>query len=70
MGYPGLHIDELRYVAERWRMDYNHYRPHSSLIYMTPAEYAKLCEDVGCVKQRKSKPKQAESCETLSQTVD
>ena len=21
-----LHIDELRYIANRWRMDYNHYR--------------------------------------------
>lgn len=65
-----LHIDELRYVAERWRMDYNHYRPHSSLGYMTPAEYAKLCEDVGCVKQRKSKLGQAEVRETLSQQLD
>ena len=26
-----LSIDELRYVVNRWRMDYNHYRPHSSL---------------------------------------
>ena len=31
-----LHIDELRYVENRWRMDYNHYRPHSSLDYMAP----------------------------------
>ena len=22
-----LHIDEMKYVVERWRMDYNHYRP-------------------------------------------
>ncbi len=65
-----LHIDELRYVAERWRMDYNHYRPHSSLVYMTPAEYSKLCEDVGCLKQPKHKPEQPELCETLSQVVD
>ncbi|MFC1782008.1 integrase core domain-containing protein [Planctomycetota bacterium] len=35
-----LHIDELRYVAYRWRMDYNHYRPHSSLNYMAPAALA------------------------------
>jgi hypothetical protein len=27
-----LHIDELRCVANRWRMDYNHYRPHSSFL--------------------------------------
>jgi len=65
-----LHIDELKYIAERWRMDYNHYRPHSSLGYMTPAEYAKLCKDVGCVKQRKHKTGQAQLCETLSQEVD
>ena len=38
-----LHIDELRYVADRWRMDYNHYRPHSSLGYMAPATFAATC---------------------------
>ena len=38
-----LHIDELRYVANRWRMDYNHYRPHSSLDYMAPAAFAAKC---------------------------
>ena len=38
-----LHIDELRYVADRWRMDYNHYRPHSSLDYMAPAAFAATC---------------------------
>ena len=35
-----LHIDEMRYVVDRWRMDYNHYRPHSSLDYMSPAAFA------------------------------
>ena len=38
-----LHIDELRYVVDRWRMDYNHYRPHSSLDYMAPAAFAAGC---------------------------
>ena len=38
-----LHMDELRYVVERWRMDYNHYRPHSSLGYMSPAAFAASC---------------------------
>ena len=38
-----LNIDELRYVADRWRMDYNHYRPHSSLDYMAPAAFAASC---------------------------
>jgi len=60
----------IRYIAERWQMDYNHYRPHSSLGYMTPTEYAKLCEDIGCVKQRKHKTGRVESCETLSQELD
>jgi putative transposase len=35
-----LHIDETKYVVERRRMDYNHYRPRSSLSYMTPAGFA------------------------------
>ncbi len=38
-----LHIDELTYVADRWRRDYNHYRPHSSLDYMAPAAFAAIC---------------------------
>ncbi len=42
-----LHIDELRYVADRWRMDYNHYRPHSSLDYMAPAAFAAMCLEQG-----------------------
>jgi putative transposase len=44
-----LHIDEMKYVVERWRMDYNHYRPHSSLSYMTPVGFADLCRQTGCV---------------------
>ena len=27
--------------VERWRRDYNDFRPHSTLIYLTPAEYAR-----------------------------
>ena len=42
-----LHIDELRYIADRWRMDYNHYRPHSSLDYMAPAAFAAKCLEQG-----------------------
>ena len=45
-----LSIDELRYVADRWRMDYNHYRPHSSLSYMTPAGFAELCRQTDCIR--------------------
>jgi len=48
-----LHIDEMRYVVNHWTMDYNHYRPYSSLQYITPAELAKLCHDVGCVRPKR-----------------
>jgi transposase InsO family protein len=30
-------------LAASWRCDYNHHRPHSSLGYQTPAEYAAAC---------------------------
>lgn len=60
-----LHIDELRYVAERWRMDYNHCRPHSSLDYMAPAAFASGCLEQGsvslCLTQDKEK-----QCDILS----
>ena len=45
-----LHLDEMKYVVERWRMDYNHYRPHSSLGYMTPAGFAQLCREASCLR--------------------
>jgi putative transposase len=32
--------NEAREVVERWRLEYNHRRPHSSLGYLTPAEFA------------------------------
>jgi len=39
-------IEELRYYAERWRLDYNHHRPHQSLGYMTPAVFAATAANV------------------------
>jgi transposase InsO family protein len=33
-------IEEMRYVTERYKLDYNHHRPHQSLGYMTPALFA------------------------------
>ena len=53
-----LSIDELRYVVNRWRMDYNHYRPHSSLDYMAPAAFAKLCLDQGSATLRLAQDKE------------
>jgi transposase InsO family protein len=53
-----LHIDELRYVADRWRMDYNHYRPHSSLDYMSPAAFASRCLEQGSASLRLTQDKE------------
>jgi len=33
-------LEDARWVVDRWRLDYNHHRPHSSLDYQTPAEFA------------------------------
>jgi putative transposase len=38
-----LSLEEARYVIDRWRLDYNHYRIHSSLDYQTPAAFAAGC---------------------------
>ena len=32
-------LDEVRLLAEGWRMDYNHERPHEALGFVPPAEY-------------------------------
>ena len=32
---------EAQLLLDDWRLEYNHYRPHQALNYMTPAEYAR-----------------------------
>jgi transposase InsO family protein len=39
-------VAEAQSLAAAWRNDYNHHRPHSSLGYRTPAEYAAGCAAV------------------------
>lgn len=55
-----LSMDELRYVADRWRMDYNHYRPHSSLDYMAPAAFGARCLEQGSGSLRLTQDEQSE----------
>lgn len=35
-------MEELRYICEKYRLDYNHHRPHQSLGYLAPAQYAAM----------------------------
>lgn len=35
-------LEEAKVLVEQYRVSYNHERPHSSLDYMTPAEFAQL----------------------------
>lgn len=35
-------VPEAKSLASSWQWDYNHHRPHSSLDYQTPAEFAAL----------------------------
>jgi len=38
-----LSLEETCWVVDRWRLDYNHQRPHSALDYQTPAAFAAGC---------------------------
>ena len=35
-----LGLEDARWIVDRWRLDYNHRRPHGSLGYVPPAEFA------------------------------
>jgi putative transposase len=38
-----FNVNEAKVLAENWRLDYNHHRPHSGLKYKTPAAFAGSC---------------------------
>jgi len=38
-----LNRTETQYVVDRWRLDYNHHRPHSMLGWQTPAAFSATC---------------------------
>jgi len=35
-----MSLEDARDKEERWRRDYNEFRPHSALTYLTPVEFA------------------------------
>ena len=35
-----MSLEDAKEKLERWRNDYNEYRPHSALTYLPPAEFA------------------------------
>jgi putative transposase len=41
-----LRIGDAKLKIEQWRMEYNEERPHSSLAYSTPREYAEACSEL------------------------
>jgi len=45
--YEFVSVHEAQEIIEAWRIEYNTYRPHSSLNYLTPAEFASQCKVVG-----------------------
>ncbi len=49
-------------------MDYNHYRPHSSLDYMAPAAFATACLEQGSAPLRLPQDRETD-CEILSSQV-
>lgn len=47
-------VREARAMGTSWRLDYDNRRPHSSLGYMTPAEFAASCSKPCCAALRKA----------------
>jgi len=39
-------LTDAKEKMKKWRMEYNEERPHSSLAYRTPEEYAKTCSEL------------------------
>jgi len=54
---------EAQVIVENWRQEYNNYRPHSSLDYLTPSEFARRYYEKNQVTEVKQ---QAEKAGSLS----
>jgi transposase InsO family protein len=51
---------EARWLVDRWRHEYNHDRPHSSLGYETPARFAARCGTYGADARRPFQSREAD----------
>lgn len=61
-----LNLVEARYVMEQWREEYNNLRPHSSLMYQTPAGFSEACVPSGSASLRRKERHNCLSTESLS----
>lgn len=57
-------LAEARYLADAWRTEYNQFRPHSSLAYQTPAEFAATCAASGSASLR-LRPRRSQALQPL-----
>ena len=48
-------LNDVRWTVDRWRQEYNYERPHSSLAYKTPREFA-ASQGYGDVESKKRFP--------------
>ena len=60
-----MNMAEARWFARRRQQEYNEERPHSSLGYMTPIEFASQC----ATSVRPTASLQQHTAETITQTV-
>ncbi len=52
---------EAQVIVENWRQEYNNYRPHSSLDYLTPVEFARQYYEKNRVREVKQPAEKAGS---------
>jgi len=52
---------EAQAIVENWRQEYNNYRPHSSLDYLTPDEFARRYYEKNQVREAKQPVEKAGS---------